>query len=146
MRLRVPSLASLSGLRIQSCCELLCRSQTRLDPALLWLWRRPAAVALIRPLAWKPPYDVGVALKRTKDQKKKTNWILSTLKAFMLQRTIKTMQRQPIEQEKIFANYLPDKGLVYRMHILKNYSSTINRQKDKCSKGTFHQYEWPIYI
>ena len=26
------------------------------DLALLWLWRRPAATALIRPLAWEPPY------------------------------------------------------------------------------------------
>ena len=26
-----------------------------LDPVLLWLWRRPAATALIRPLAWEPP-------------------------------------------------------------------------------------------
>ena len=34
------------------------------DPALLWLWCRPAAVALIRPLAWEPPYAAGVALKR----------------------------------------------------------------------------------
>ena len=34
------------------------------DPALLWLWRRPAAAAPIRPLAWEPPYAAGVALKR----------------------------------------------------------------------------------
>ena len=33
------------------------------DLALLWLWRRPAAIAPIRPLAWKPPYAKGVALK-----------------------------------------------------------------------------------
>ena len=25
------------------------------DLMLLWLWCRPAAVALIRPLAWEPP-------------------------------------------------------------------------------------------
>ena len=37
-----------------------------LDPALLWLWRRPAAVAMIRPLAWEFPYAVGAALKRQK--------------------------------------------------------------------------------
>ena len=37
-----------------------------LDLALLWLWRRLAAVALIRPLAWEPPYAMGVALKRPK--------------------------------------------------------------------------------
>ena len=39
-----------------------------LDPALLWLWRRPVATALIRPLAWEPPYAMGVALKRQKDR------------------------------------------------------------------------------
>ena len=42
-----------------------------LDPVLLWLWRRPAATALIGPLAWGPPYAMDVALKRQKDQKKK---------------------------------------------------------------------------
>ena len=31
------------------------------DPALLWLWCRPAATALIQPLAWEPPYATGVA-------------------------------------------------------------------------------------
>ena len=40
------------------------------DPALLWLWRRPAATALIQPIAWEPPYAVGVALKRQKKKKK----------------------------------------------------------------------------
>ena len=34
------------------------------DPALPWLWRRPAAEALIQPGAWKRLYAVGVALKR----------------------------------------------------------------------------------
>ena len=36
------------------------------DPALLWLWCRPAAMAPIRPLAWEPPYATGAALKRPK--------------------------------------------------------------------------------
>ena len=40
-------------------------------PELLWLWHRPAAAAWIGPLAWGPPYALGVALKRQKDQKKK---------------------------------------------------------------------------
>ena len=38
------------------------------DMVLLWLWHRLAAVALIRPLAWEPPYAEGVALKRQKDK------------------------------------------------------------------------------
>ena len=37
-----------------------------LDPALLWLWHRPAAVAPIGPLAWELPYAMGVALKKKK--------------------------------------------------------------------------------
>ena len=37
-----------------------------LDPAWLWLWCRPAPVALIRPLAWETPYAVGVVLKKKK--------------------------------------------------------------------------------
>ena len=42
------------------------------DPALLWLWRRLVATAPIGPLAWEPPYAVGVALEKAKkDQKKK---------------------------------------------------------------------------
>ena len=41
------------------------------DLALLWLWRRPLATALIRPLAWEPPYAVGEALKRPKKKKKR---------------------------------------------------------------------------
>jgi len=56
MRFRVQSLASLSGLRIRRCCEL---------------WQRPAAVALIGPLTWEPPYAAGAAKRQKKTKKKK---------------------------------------------------------------------------
>ena len=36
------------------------------DLALLWLWHRPAAVALIRLLAWEPSYATGAGLKSKK--------------------------------------------------------------------------------
>ena len=62
----VQFLPLLSGLGIQCCHELWCRCCS--DPTLLWLWHRLAAVSLIRPLAWDPPYAMGVALK---SQKKK---------------------------------------------------------------------------
>ena len=68
MRLWVQSLASLSGLRIWHCCELWCRLQMQLALGLLWLWRRPAAVALIRPLAWEPPHAAGAALTSKKNK------------------------------------------------------------------------------
>ena len=51
-----------SGIAVS--CGLGCKCGS--DPALLWLWCRPVATALIRPLAWYPPYAMGVALKRQK--------------------------------------------------------------------------------
>ena len=38
------------------------------DPAWLWLWCRPAAAALIQPLAWEPPYAIGLTLKKEKKE------------------------------------------------------------------------------
>ena len=42
-----------------------------LDPVLLWLWCRVAAIAPIQPLAWEPPYAAGAALEKDKKKKKK---------------------------------------------------------------------------
>ena len=42
--------------------ELWCRSQTWLGSGV--------AVAVIRPLAWKPPYAAGAALEKPKEKKK----------------------------------------------------------------------------
>ena len=44
-------------------CGVGCRG---LDPALLWLWRRLVATALIQPLAWEPPYAMGAAQEKAK--------------------------------------------------------------------------------
>ena len=41
------------------------------DPALLWLWHRPAAMAPIRPLAWELPYATRAAQEMAKRQKNK---------------------------------------------------------------------------
>ena len=41
-----------------------------LDLVWLWLWCRPAAVALIQPLAWDSPCAAGVALKSKAKQNK----------------------------------------------------------------------------
>ena len=56
-------------------CGVGCRHGS--DPALLWLWHRPVATALIGPLAWEPPYAAGAAQEiattttKTKRPKKK---------------------------------------------------------------------------
>ena len=51
-------------------CGVGCRRGS--DPALLWLWHRPVAIAPIRPLAWEPPYAAGAAQRNSK--KKKRMW------------------------------------------------------------------------
>ena len=50
-------------------CGVGCRRS--LDPALLWLRRKPVATAPIRPLAWEPPYAAGAALEKAKRPKNK---------------------------------------------------------------------------
>ena len=46
-------------------------------PKLLWQWRRLAATAPIRPLAWELPYAIGVALKQTKNNAQTKKYLLS---------------------------------------------------------------------
>ena len=41
------------------------------DLALLWLWRRPAAIAPIRPIAWESPYATSVPPPKKKDKRQK---------------------------------------------------------------------------
>ena len=50
-------------------CGVGCRRGS--DLALLWLWHRLAAIALIQPLAWEPPYAAAAAQEMAKRQKKK---------------------------------------------------------------------------
>ena len=56
-------------------CGIGCRCGA--DPAMLWLWHRPAATAPIRPLAWEPPYAAGEDLG-----KKKSFWELVEFEIF----------------------------------------------------------------
>ena len=50
-------------------CGVGCRRSS--EPALLWLWCRLVATALIKPLGWEPPYAAGAAQEIAKIQQKK---------------------------------------------------------------------------
>ena len=50
-------------------CGVGHRSGSDLALLWLWLWHRLAAVALIGPLAWEPPYASRAALKSKKKKK-----------------------------------------------------------------------------
>ena len=49
-----------------------------LDPELLWMWLWQwcwlAAIAPIQPLAWEPPYAMGIAPRSKKKKKKKKSF------------------------------------------------------------------------
>ena len=43
------------------------------DLVLLWLWRKPAPIAPVQPLAWEPPCAADAALRSKTKQKAKRN-------------------------------------------------------------------------
>ena len=49
------------------------------DPAWLWPWCRPAAVAPIGPLAWETSYAAGAAVKRQKKKKMSFDYLSAVL-------------------------------------------------------------------
>ena len=69
--MRVKSLASLSGLRIQRCHKVQCKSQIWPESDAAGAVALSPAVAPIRPLAHALPYPMGVVIKRRKEGKKK---------------------------------------------------------------------------
>ena len=72
------------------------------DLALLWLWCRSAATALIRSLAWEFPYATGVALKRQKKKKKKKK----EKKSFFVSKEHQSEDTDSIKNNKVFGNKL----------------------------------------
>ena len=106
VRLRVRSLALLSGLKIRCCCELWCRSQRQLGShiAVAVAVARSAAVGSIPPLAWELPYVAGVAIKsknkQTNKQKKPQ------------QQKIKSRSSSRGSEERNLTNIHEDAGLI----------------------------------
>ena len=45
----------------------------------MWLWHRPAALALIPPLTWEFPYATSAVPKKKKKKKKKKQFLLYCL-------------------------------------------------------------------
>ena len=68
-RTQVRSLASLSGLRIWRCCELWCRSKTRLRFGVAVAVASLAATGLIWYLAWETSICGGCGQKKKKKKK-----------------------------------------------------------------------------
>ena len=71
-------------------CGVGCKCSSDPTLLLLWLWRRPADTAPIRPLAWEPPYATEATLEMEKKthkklKNKKNFWCnLTTLKIALL--------------------------------------------------------------
>ena len=76
VRMRVQTLALISGLGIRCCCSCRVNRRCSSDRALLWLWCRPAAAAPIRLLAWELPYAAAIcrsyaAIKREEEKRER---------------------------------------------------------------------------
>ena len=80
------------------------------DLVLQWLWCRPVATALIRHQAWAPPYAMSATIKkRQKTKTKKQN------KTSLSKEIIHRVKKQSMQSEKIFANHIHDKWLIFRI-------------------------------
>ena len=66
------------------------------DLELLWLWRRPAATDLIRPLAWEPPYALGVGLKRQKTKTKTKKKEILASGEMRVTQNIEAVKQEPL--------------------------------------------------
>ena len=108
MRMRVQTLALLSGLRIWRCHELWCRSQ-------MWLGSA-GAVAVASSCSSDSTLSLGTSIccrlgpkkqKNKKQTNKKQTWKTCTWKD-----CIKKVKRQPTKREKILISHTSVKGLV----------------------------------
>ena len=69
------------------------------DPELLWLWRRLAATAPIRPLAWEPPYAATVAQEMAKRQKnKKQTFSVEPIRTCLVSLGLSKNKKPPFSQ------------------------------------------------
>ena len=106
------------------------------DLALLWLWHRPAAVALTRPLAWEPPHVMDEALK--KRQKKKIQllshlWIIHC-------------------GSKVVKYFVPHQSFSVNHHISWSFSLkltwrfTLMIPKDTCVAPNMYMFQIPTWM
>ena len=98
------------GSSIALSCGVGCRCTS--DPALLWLWHRPAATAPIRPLAWEPPYAEGAALEMAKKKKKslETTFLLMEFHLSLLLVSLILYRR--FEYHQIFIKHMFSKVVI----------------------------------
>ena len=74
------SLAQHSRLKIWHCCSCGVGHGCGSDLALLWLCCGPAAIALVGPLAWEPPYATIAALNKQTNRMSKELFQLNNKK------------------------------------------------------------------
>lgn len=68
-------------------------------------------------------------------EKREVQLVLSKFKTFFYFKTYQKWKRQPTKWEKIFANHLPDKTLVYRMYKKLSQLNNMRQPNLKGSKG-----------
>ena len=98
------------------------------DLALLWLWRRLAAVASIGPLAWETPYATNVALKSKKKKKKRREKDIqefskyTTHRLYLREKVIRTLNNEWMNPKKKVKGSLKEEkkwGVIFAIRIIE---------------------------
>ena len=114
------------------------------DLALLWLWCRLAATALIQPLAWEPPNAMGVALKRPKTKKKFTS---CSLKVEINKDEIRCIcsilfPRSPIDKHTISLTFL----VVWEKEVTNVISPLLQMRKPRSEKRKWKTKSTVVWV
>ena len=86
-------MVSGSGVAVSCSAGRRCSS----DVALLWLWCRLPVTALIRPLAWEPPYVVDMAPQKKEKRERRVIKLVNYYKQFLNALTAEAHQFFPIK-------------------------------------------------
>ena len=89
---------------------------------LLWLWCRPSATALIRPLAWEPPYATSGALKSKKKKKKKKEILSESPNSLIKTKIERTNAGEGMEKRE--SSYIVGGNVNWYSHYGKQYGGT----------------------
>ena len=117
-------------------CGVGCRHSLHL--ALLWLWCRPAAITLIRSIAWELPYATGAAVKSKKFYTKKLYQIVKYTAAFTKMKLLLFADESVTTNGGKFREIrLPTQGKIFLKSWLSTASDLISFSK---------WFDWDTYF
>ena len=120
-------------------CSASCRCG--LDPELLWLWNRQAAIAPIEPLAWEFPYEIPQVWpqkrqKRKRKENKKQKLADNTNQGFIFLGTPQVMSLP--QEENSNKGFSSRQKIIFRVNLPNTIIMNYDHSTTKCLPSSCH--------